>query len=130
MTAFIDTNVLIRHLTGDQPDLAVQATNLLNEAEGLLVPDLIVAEVVFVLSSFYGLSVEVVDQLVRSVLKYESVRTSNRDLLFRSLDIYRTYRLGFADAYLAASAESTDGSSVISFDRALDRIPTVTRIEP
>lgn len=29
MTAFVDTNLLIRHLTGDPPDLAARATAIL-----------------------------------------------------------------------------------------------------
>ena len=53
MTAFVDTNVLIRHLTGDPPDQAARATRLLSEADRLLLPDLIMAETVYVLESFY-----------------------------------------------------------------------------
>ena len=48
MTAFVDTNVLIRHLTGDPPGQAARATRLLSRAGQLLLPDLIVAEVVYV----------------------------------------------------------------------------------
>lgn len=36
MTAFVDTNVLIRHLTGDPPDLAARATRFLRNADELL----------------------------------------------------------------------------------------------
>jgi predicted nucleic acid-binding protein len=53
VSAFVDTNVLIRHLTGDPPDQAARAPGLLSEADRLLLPDLIVAETVDVLESFY-----------------------------------------------------------------------------
>jgi predicted nucleic acid-binding protein len=53
VTAFVDTTVLIRHLTGDPPDQAARATHLLSEADQLLLPDLIVAETVYVLESSY-----------------------------------------------------------------------------
>ena len=53
MTAFVDTNVLVRHLTGDPPDQAARATHLLSEVDQLLLPDLTVTEVVYVLESFY-----------------------------------------------------------------------------
>lgn len=52
LTAFVDTNVLIRHLTGDPPEMASRATAFLASAEELLLPDLIVAEIVDVLESF------------------------------------------------------------------------------
>jgi predicted nucleic acid-binding protein len=51
LSAFLDTNVLIRHLTGDPPAQARRASAFLAAAEELLVPDLIIAEVVFVLDS-------------------------------------------------------------------------------
>lgn len=52
LSVFLDTNVLIRHLTGDPSAQARRATAFLATADELLVPDLIVAEVVFVLESF------------------------------------------------------------------------------
>jgi predicted nucleic acid-binding protein len=53
VTAFVDTNVLVRHLTGDPPELAGRATRYLAAADELLLPDLILAEVAYVLESFY-----------------------------------------------------------------------------
>jgi predicted nucleic acid-binding protein len=44
---------MVRHLTGDPPEQAARATRLLSQAGQLLLPDLIVAEVVYVLESFY-----------------------------------------------------------------------------
>ena len=49
MTAFVDTNVLVRHLTGDPPAQAARATRYLQDADELLLPDLILAEVAYVL---------------------------------------------------------------------------------
>ena len=53
VTAFVDTNVLVRHLTGDPPSQAIRATRYLQRADELLLPDLILAEVAYVLESFY-----------------------------------------------------------------------------
>ena len=41
MSAFLDTNVVIRHLTGDPPDLAARATAALTAADELLFADLL-----------------------------------------------------------------------------------------
>ena len=38
MSAFLDTNVLIRHLTGDSPGQAARATRLLSRAVVLVLP--------------------------------------------------------------------------------------------
>jgi len=50
--------------------------------------------------------------------------------LLRSLEIYEVHCGDFAEAYLAASAEVAGLRHIASFERSLDRIPTITRIEP
>jgi predicted nucleic acid-binding protein len=130
VTAFVDTNVLIRHLTGDPPDQAARATAFLAGADELLLPDLIVAETVYVLESFYEVPAEDVARLVRSVVAFAPIRTLDPALLLRSLEIYETHRIDYAEAYLVASAEQAGVTDIASFDRSIDRVPTVTRIEP
>ena len=130
MTAFVDTNVLIRHLTGDPPDLAIRATTLLAEADELLLPDLIVAEIVYVLESYYEVPTDEVARLVRSVIAFAPIRTLDPALLLRSLEVYETHRIDFAEAYLVASAEAARIPDIVSFDRSIDRVATTNRIEP
>jgi predicted nucleic acid-binding protein len=130
VTAFVDTNVLIRHLTGDPPDLAARAKAFLAAADELLLPDLIVAETVYVLESFYEVPVEEVARLIRSVVAFAPIRTLDPALLLRSLEIYETHRIDYAEAYLVASAEQAGVTDIASFDRSIDRVPTITRVEP
>ena len=130
MTAFVDTNVIIRHLTGDPPDLAARATAFLAEADELLLSDLIVAETVYVLESFYEVDRTEVTRLARSVIGFHAMRTLDPALLLRSLEVYENYGIDFAEAYVAASAEVAGIPAIVSFDRALDRVSPITRIEP
>lgn len=130
MTAFVDTNILIRHLTGDPSDQAARATAFLAGADELLLPDLIVAEVVYVLESFYEVPTDEVTRLVRSVIAFPAIRTLDPALLLRALEVYEIHRIDFAEAYLVASAESAGIDNIISFDRSIDRVPSVHRIEP
>jgi predicted nucleic acid-binding protein len=39
-------------------------------------------------------------------------------------------RLDFAEAYLVAVAEATAVAAIVSFDRSLDRVRRISRIEP
>jgi predicted nucleic acid-binding protein len=130
VTTFVDTNVLIRHLTGDPPDLAARATAYLAAAYELLLPDLMVAETVYVLESFYEVPVDQVARLVGSVIAFPAIRTLDSPLLLRALEVYETHRLDFAEAYLVASAESAGIEDVVSFDRSIDRVSNINRIEP
>ena len=130
MTAFVDTNIIIRHLTGDPPDLAARATAFLAVADELLLADLIVAETVYVLESFYEVPRTEVADLIRAVIAFPKMRTVDPALLLRSIEIYETHGVDFAEAYLAASAEVAGVAQVASFDRSLDRVPSITRVEP
>ncbi len=130
MTAFVDTNVLIRHLTGDPPELGRRATQFLTDADGLLLPDLIVAEVVYVLESFYEVERSRVAELVRAVLAFAAITVLDQDLLLRAIEIYEIDRIDFAEAYLVASAERSGFNTVVSFDRSIDRVGTIRRLEP
>ena len=130
MSAFIDTNVLIRHLTGDPPSQAAKATRFLAEADELLLADLIVAEVVYVLESFYEVERARVAELVRSIIAFDAVRVVDEELLLRAVEVYEIERLDFAEAYLVASAERSGVDSVVSFDRSIDRVTSIRRVEP
>lgn len=130
MRGFVDTNVLIRHLTGDPPELAARATQLLREADELLLADLIVAEIVYVLESFYEVERRRVAELVRAIVAFDAVRVVDEGLLLRTTEIYELDRLDFAEAYLVANAERSGVRVVASFDRSIDRVTTVVRVEP
>jgi predicted nucleic acid-binding protein len=130
VSAFVDTNVLIRHLTGDPPEQAARATAYLTTVDELLLVDLVVAETIYVLESFYDQPRERVAELLRAIIGFPAIRTIDDVLLRRVLEIYEYDRLDFAEAYLAASAEVSGVGAVASFDRSIDRVGSVRRIEP
>lgn len=130
MTAFVDTNVLVRHLTGDPPHQAAKATQYLQRIDELLLPDLILAEVAYVLESFYEAPRTQVAETLRAVLAFPAVRIVDDELLQRAVEVYDLHRLDFADAYLVASAERSGVGEIVSLDRAIDRVGTVRRVEP
>jgi predicted nucleic-acid-binding protein len=96
MSAFIDTNIVVRHLTGDPPDMAAQATAYLGSASELLLTDLVVAETIYVLESFYKTSRPQVAEAVRSLIAFSSIITVDPALLLRAVEVYETDRLDFA----------------------------------
>ena len=130
MRAFVDTNVLVRHLTGEPPEQARRATAFLAGANELLLADLVVAELVYVLESFYEVGREQVAELVRAVLGFSAAVVLDSALLLRAVEVYEVDRLDFAEAYLVASAEASGVGVIASFDQTIDRVPSIERIEP
>lgn len=132
LIAFLDTNVIIRHLTGDPPAQARRATAFLRDADrgSLLLADLIVAESIYVLESFYELPPMEVALRMRAVLAHPSMTALDAPTLHRALELYELERLDFAEAYLAAQAEASGVGVVASFDKTLDRVESIERIGP
>ncbi len=110
--------------------MAARASAYLRAEPELFLADLIVAETVHVLESFYEAPRVRVAQVVRSLLAFNSIVVVDRDVLLRAVEVYETDRLDFAEAYLVACAESTGVERIASFDRSIDRVTTVERIEP
>jgi predicted nucleic-acid-binding protein len=130
VNAFVDTNILVRHLTGDPPAMGARATAYLRSTKVLYLADLILAETIYVLESFYEVPRDQVAEAMRSLLGLAAIVVVDPALLLRALEVYEIDRLDFAEAYLVACAEGTLARRVASFDRSIDRVKTVERIEP
>ncbi|MGH2912818.1 MAG: PIN domain-containing protein [Solirubrobacteraceae bacterium] len=119
--------------------MAKRATAILAANGQLLLADLVLAECVYVLESFYEVDRVRVAELMRAAIALPSVAVLDARLLLRSLEIYEIDRLDFAEAYLVACAEATGVGAVPVLrprdrprrdrraHRALTRDPSVTR---
>lgn len=130
MTALLDTNVLVRHFTGVPRNQARRASTSIARAKKLRLVDLVIAETLYVLQSVYALSRDEVAVLLRATINYPSVVVDDAVVLHRALYLFQVERLDFAEAYLVAVAESTRVGVIAPFDRSLDRLGTIERIEP
>lgn len=110
--------------------MAAKATAFLRQEQELLLTDVVVAETVYVLESFYESPREQVAQAIQALLAMPSVVAIDRALLRRATEVYEVDRLDFAEAYLVACAESTGVNRIASFDQSIDRVGTVARVEP
>ena len=130
MTAYLDTNVLVRYFTGDPTEQAQRAAAYLSRTNDLLLPDLIFAEVMYVLESFYGFSRTQIVEDLSSLIVSRMVVVTDDLVLLRALEVYEAFRVDFPDAYVVALAERSDSGVVVSFDRDFDRISSINREEP
>jgi predicted nucleic-acid-binding protein len=110
--------------------MADRAAAYLRQEPGLLLTDIVGAETVFVLESYYRAPRASIAAAVRSLLALSSVSVVDSAVLLRAIEVYEVDRLDFAEAYLVACAESTGVGRIASFDRDIDRVGTVERVEP
>jgi predicted nucleic-acid-binding protein len=130
VTAVLDTSVLVRHFTHDDPALGRRASQYLARASGpeLILTDVVLAETVVVLERYYRQPRSSISEAVRSLIAAPQIAISDSAVASRAADLYEGGN-PFADAYAVAVAER-EGRGVASFDRKITRRTNVPRIEP
>lgn len=132
---FVDTSLFIRYLTNDDPVKAGRVEQLLKEAAGgkvrLVTAEMVIAEVVWVLESSYGLKNAAVAPLIRAILATSGLEVSNAPLVTRALEHYEMKNIDFIDGYSAAVMEKQGITELYSFDRKhISRLKAIARKEP
>lgn len=134
--AYVDTNVVIRLLTGDDPAKQRAARALFGAARDgtvmLTLHEAAVAEAVYVLSSgqLYRVPRGQVAAMLTGLCLLPNVEVRNRAQVLSALALYAVTNLDFEDA-LIAEAMKLDGVQIVySYDKHFDRIGGITRQEP
>ncbi len=133
MTVFwVDANVLLRFLTGEPPQLAARALRLMQRAEQgeitLRLSPIVVAEVVWVLSSFYRYSRAQIADILLPLIASDGIALDELQQVTAALNLMASANVDFIDAYLAEVARKT-GEIIVSFDRDFKRLG-ISWIEP
>ncbi|MBW4477639.1 MAG: type II toxin-antitoxin system VapC family toxin [Tolypothrix brevis GSE-NOS-MK-07-07A] len=133
MTDFwVDANVLLRFLTGEPPELAERALRLIQRAEqgeiNLKLSPIVVAEIVWVLSSFYRYSRTQIAEVLLPLIASDGISCDEIQQVTAALSLMASANVDFLDAYLAEIARYT-GESVVSFDRDFRRLG-INWVEP
>ncbi|MEI6462550.1 MAG: PIN domain-containing protein [bacterium] len=129
--SILDTNILIRFLTGDPLDQAKLVKNLFSKAKrkSLIIPDVILVESVFVLLSLYNLPKSEVIEMVSALIVYE--KFDLHTVLFqKTLEIFSKYPISFVDAYICAMNITAPDKMVYTFDKRILTIEEVNSQKP
>lgn len=133
-TPFLDTNIILRHLTGDHPEHSPRSLRLMNAVEQgktvVWTTHLAVAEAVFVLTRLCGFSRQQIADRMLPIIEFPGIKLTQKRLFRRVFDLFTSTSLGFVDCYHAALVELREGQQVISFDTDFDKVAGITRIEP
>ena len=132
-TLLLDTNVIIRFLTGDHPAHSPRSRNLFSRAAAgevtLVLTDLALAESAWVLQSFYWLDRAAIAAALKGVVESTGIEVQNKAILVSALRNFAQTDVNFVDAYHAAVA-TAESIGIASFDRDFDQFAGIKRIEP
>jgi predicted nucleic acid-binding protein len=129
----VDTNILLRFLSGEPAPQAAAASKLFSRAAAgeiiLDVSSVIVAETFYTLTGFYGIARTLAAEKLSILLQQHGVKLRDAAQVLSALERLHAANVGFADAFLAAGA-AQEKVAVVSFDRDFDKFKEATRYDP
>ncbi len=128
----VDTNILVRFLTRDDPAQAEIVRRRFKQAETgretLWVPLLVVLELIWVLESAYGKSRGNILDALEDLRRLRVLQFENDDALEALIADGRSTRADLADLLLAHSAVRNGAEAVLTLDREAARHPRFRRL--
>jgi predicted nucleic-acid-binding protein len=132
-TFILDANVVLRFLLADNPAQSPKAKELFVLAESgrvrLRLTHVAVAELVWVLVSFFDFPRHEVGPKLRGLILHKGVEIDDQDVILGALDRFARINADFPDCYAAANAAHS-ATPIASYDRDFRKFADVTCLKP
>ena len=123
----LDTNIVVRYLTQDDPGQTKKANALIADAvaksEKLHLDVVVVCELVWVLRDAYAFDKKTVVGALEKILSAAQFSIQNRDAVAEALTAYRFGGGDFADYVIGVLNQTAHCVVTMTFDRALKSTP-------
>jgi predicted nucleic-acid-binding protein len=123
----VDTNVLVRFLVGDDPEQESRAASLFIRAtadgERLFVPQIVVCELVWVLSQAYERSRSQIAAGLETLLRARQLTFEDVDLIRAALERFAAGDGDLADWLIRERSRAAGSDRVVTFDGRMLRSP-------
>lgn len=118
---FVDTNVFLRFFVADMEDLYEKVRDLFEKAEKgeikLVTSEMVIAEIIWVLESYYGFLKEEIREVVKSLLHTKGLKVMNSNLIEEAIERYKDNNVEFIDAYNGSLAKKRSYKRIATFDK-------------
>ena len=123
----LDTNVIVRYLTQDDPKQAAVATRYIErhcteESPGVI-GHITLCEIVWVLKSNYSQDRDSIARVIEHLLQIAQIKVLEPALVWRALGDFRQSSADFADHLLARVNEARGCESTVTFDKSAAKQP-------
>jgi predicted nucleic-acid-binding protein len=123
----LDTNILVRYLTQDDPVHSAQATKIIEQQLSLadrgFVSIVTMAEVVWVLDRAYGFTAQEIVDAIERILQVEVLVVENERQVFAAMVSLKQGRGAFADALIGELGARAGCTHTLTFDKKAIRLP-------
>ena len=117
---FVDTNVFLRFFVRDVEPFYQKSKEFFEKAEKgeirLETSEMVIAEIVWVLESYYGFTKAEIAEVVETILETRSIRVANHTRLKEAIKLYISESMDFIDAYNIAYMKARNYKKVATFD--------------
>lgn len=117
----VDTNVLVRYLTNDDPEQARKAVAVLGGPDRILLTHTVLLELEWVLRAVYDLAPEIIHRSLLQVLGLANVQVEKANEVAKALSWYER-GMDFADALHFALATGVE--RLLTFDQRFIKAAT------
>ena len=119
----LDTNVIVRYLTQDDPAQARKANALIDDAlmagERLHLGDIVICELVWVLGSACGFDRATISDTLLKLIDSAQLSVNDRDAVRQAVTLYAESSGDFADYLIGLRNQGSGCESTLTFDRGL-----------
>ena len=120
----IDTNIIVRYYTDDDPTLTDQAQEIIDQAapKSLFLDRLVIAELTYVLKKLYKYNKVDIVNILQSLLADVRFVIGDRELASETIALFEKEKpLSFEDCWLLALKKQHKVTNVATFDRQLKK---------
>jgi len=129
----LDANVILRFLLADDRSHSPKAKALFEQAHAgklsLAISHVTLAEVTWVLLSYYEFERTKLARTLRELVLHEGVEVDDSDVILDAFDRFAKVNVDFIDCYMAALAKDRD-AVVVTEDRDFRKFPDVVARRP
>ena len=122
----LDTNILVRYLTQDDPAQARKATDIFEKQLSTQKPGFVsivtITETVWLLDRAYGYSREEIALAIERMLQTDVLAVENEQEVFTAMTALKDGTGEFSDALIATLGEKAGCSHTLTFDRKAARL--------
>ena len=117
----LDTNVIVRYITQDDPKQAAKANKLIETSLSAHNPGYItlvtLVEIVWVLDSCYEQSKDSILNVIHALLTTRQIVVERADSVYIAMKRYGSGKANFSDAVISVVAENDGCDSMVTFDK-------------
>lgn len=124
----LDTNLLVRYITNDNPDQADKVEDLFNSLgnDTLVINQVVLAELDWVLTHVYDYSKKDFLKVINQLFATQNVTFNTPILVKEACRAYKKSRADFADCYLGVINADLGCETTYTFDKAASKLTSFT----